>query len=151
MIKRARPVESQDSGPVSGTTVSAARRTAVVAIALIGCAALVGIGSRWGLWYLPFAGGLAIGVLTGVKRVRTRAAVWSGGTVAFAGWAAPLLWRAAAGQPVGSTARSVAALAGLPPLAAVIITATLLIAVLQSLLGIWLGRSTVRALLASPA
>jgi hypothetical protein len=149
--KRTKTFESPDSSPVSGTTtVPAVRRPAVVAVALLCGAALVGIGSWWGLWYLPFVGGLAIGVLTRVKRMRARAAVWSGGTVAIGGWGAPLLWRAAIGEPVGSTARTVAALAGVPPLAAVIITATLLIALLQAFLGIWLGRSTVRALVPNP-
>jgi hypothetical protein len=153
MIKRTRTrtFESPDGSPVSGTTtVSAVRRSAVVAAALVCGAALVGIGSRWGLWYLPFVGGLAIGVLTRVKQMRTRAAAWSGGAIAIGGWGAPLLWRAATGEPVGSTARSVAALAGVPPLAVVIITATLLIALLQAFLGIWLGRSTVRALVTKP-
>lgn len=151
MIKRTRTVDTPDGGPASGTTTaSAARRPAVVAIALVCGAALVGIGSRWDLWYLPFVGGLAIGVLTRVKRMRTRAALWSAGAVAIGGWAAPLLWRAATGEPVGSTARSVAALAGVPPLAAIIIAATLLVALLQAFLGVWLGRSAVRALVTNP-
>ena len=61
--------------------------------------------------------------------------------MAAAGWAVPLAWLAGQGRPVGATARVVAALAGLPPHAAVAIAVTLLVAVLQALAGLWLGWS----------
>jgi hypothetical protein len=61
--------------------------------------------------------------------------------MAAAGWAIPLLWQAMRGQPAGATARVIAALAGLPPHATVGIVVTLLVAVLQAVVGLWLGRA----------
>jgi hypothetical protein len=61
--------------------------------------------------------------------------------MAAAGWGIPLWWSAWRGSAVGATARVVAALAGLPPHAAAAIAATLLVAVIQTLLGLWLGRT----------
>ena len=58
--------------------------------------------------------------------------------MAAIGWAIPLGWQALHGAPVRATARVVAALAGLPPHAAVAIAATLVVAVLQALAGLWL-------------
>jgi hypothetical protein len=57
-------------------------------------------------------------------------------------WAA-VLWRdAGRGAAVGATARTVAALAGLPPSAVVTVVATLLVALLQATVGGWLGRAS---------
>jgi hypothetical protein len=57
------------------------------------------------------------------------------------GWVLPLIWLLIQGEPVGATARVVAALAGLPPYAAIVVAATLLIAVIQAAVGTWLGWS----------
>jgi hypothetical protein len=43
--------------------------------------------------------------------------------------------------PTGATARAIAALAGLPPYAAVAVAVTLLLAALQVLAGAWLARA----------
>jgi hypothetical protein len=61
--------------------------------------------------------------------------------MAAAGWGIPLLWQAVRGQPAGATARVVAALAGLPPHATVGVVVTLLVAGLQAVVGLWLGRA----------
>ena len=57
-------------------------------------------------------------------------------SVAVAGWALPLWILALRGLPAGATAtRAIAALAGIPPYAAVAIAVTLLLAALQTLAG----------------
>ncbi len=113
---------------------------------LLGCLAAVAVlaaGAAVGWWFLPFVAGLAGGVAARYGRWRRRAAVAAAIIVAAAGWAVPLVWQAGQGLPVGGTARVVAALAGLPPQAAVGIAATLLVAVLQVLTGLWLGWSLI--------
>jgi len=53
-----------------------------------------------------------------------------------------VLWLLALdGQPAGATARTVAALAGLPPYAGVTLAVVALLAVLQVLAGAWLARA----------
>jgi hypothetical protein len=61
--------------------------------------------------------------------------------MALVGWGIPLWWPALHGQPSGATARVIAALAGLPAHAVAGIAVTLLVAVLQVLVGAWLGRA----------
>jgi hypothetical protein len=53
----------------------------------------------------------------------------------------PLLWQAFRGEPVGATARVIAALGGLPPHAAFGVVVTLVVACLQAAAGLWLGRA----------
>lgn len=103
--------------------------------------AVAAVGSVLGLWFLPFVCGLLAGVCGRLVGARARAAVLASGAVAVGGWGVPLLWRALAGEAVGSTAHAVAALAGLPPIGAIVLAATLLVAVLQGLCGAWLGWS----------
>ena len=62
---------------------------------------------------------------------------------AIAGWAVPLWILALRGLPAGATARAIAALAGIPPYAAVAVVVTLLLAALQTLVGAWLARAFV--------
>jgi hypothetical protein len=57
------------------------------------------------------------------------------------GWGAALWWPALSGAPAGATARTIAALAGLPPHAWAAVAATLLLGVLQSVVAFWLARS----------
>jgi hypothetical protein len=62
--------------------------------------------------------------------------------MAVLGWGVPLYWPAVVeGQPAGATARVIAALAGVPPHAVVGVLVTLLVAVLQAVVGLWLGRA----------
>ena len=61
--------------------------------------------------------------------------------MATVGWGAPLLWPAIRGAPAGATARIIAALAGLPPHAAIGVVFTVLVPCLQAVVGLWLGRA----------
>jgi hypothetical protein len=129
----------------AGPGLTAPGRALARVLPAIAGAAVVAAGSAAGLWYLPFAAGLAAGICTRLTRAGRLAAV--GYAVASSlGWPAVLLWRALAGQPIGATARAAAGLAGLPPLAALTIAVTVLIALLQSLAGAWLARSVTAAI-----
>ena len=94
-------------------------------------------GANLGLWFVPFVVGAAAGTL--LPRPRGTLLVITAGAVA--GWAIALWIMALNSLPVGATARSIAALAGLPPYAAVAIAVTLLLAALQALAGTWLARA----------
>ncbi len=111
---------------------------------LLACLAgvvLIAAGGAFGWWFVPFVVGLAAGIAAGYGRWRLRVALLAVTLMAVAGWAILLGWSAWRGAAVGATARVVAALAGLPPHAAVAIAATLLVAVIQALVGLWLGRT----------
>jgi hypothetical protein len=103
-------------------------------VAVVTCA----IGTYVGLWFLPFIVGIGVGMRP-VSRARWAAIPAMAGAVA--GWAIPLWVLALRGLPIGATARTVAALAGLPPYAGVTVAATLLLAALQVLTGAWLARA----------
>ncbi|WP_371495131.1 hypothetical protein OG871_07190 [Kitasatospora sp. NBC_00374] len=96
---------------------------------------LVALGSAAGLWYAPFAVGVLGGAAGAVRRTRLPARLGLAALSGAAGWALLLGWRALTGQPVGATAETIAALAGLPSSAALAVAATLLVAVLQALAG----------------
>ncbi len=102
-------------------------------------AAVVGATAALGLWFIPFVAGVAAGLLS-LRRPGIVPAVALG---AIAGWALPLWILALRGLPAGATARAIAALAGIPPYAAVAIMVTLLLAALQALAGAWLARALV--------
>lgn len=104
-------------------------------------AAIVAVAAEAGLWFMPFAVGLAAGLATPRAGWRTRRALAAVLFMAVAGWGVPLVWRTAAGQPVGATARVIAALGGLPPHAAFGVVFALLVACLQAAVGLWLGRA----------
>lgn len=101
--------------------------------------ACVTAGAVAGLWFLPFVVGLAAGVLSCYAGLRMSLA--GAAVAAIAGWAIPLWWLALHDAPVGATARTVAALAGLPPYAGVAVAVALLAAALQALAGLWLARA----------
>jgi hypothetical protein len=107
---------------------------AVITVVAAGTAAL-------GLWFVPFVAGAAAGLLS-LRRPKVVPAAVAG---AVAGWALPLWILALRGLPSGATARSIAALAGIPPYAAVTVLVTLLLAALQALAGAWLARALARA------
>jgi hypothetical protein len=98
-----------------------------------------GASLRW--WFVPFAVGAVAGTAARYGRWRLRAALLAVTLMAAVGWGVPLWWSAWRGAPVGAAARVVAALAGLPPHAAVALAATLAVAVIQALFGLWLGRA----------
>lgn len=112
-----------------------------VTLWLLGCLATVAViaaAAMIGWWFMPFVAGLAGGIASHLGRWRLRTALLATIVVAALGWAVPLGWHTAA---VRATARVVAALAGLPAHSSVGIAATLLVAVLQALAGLWLGRA----------
>jgi len=104
-------------------------------------AVVIAVAAEFGLWFVPFAIGLAAGLASGRAGWRLRHALPAVIVMAVAGWGIPLLWQAVRGQPAGATARVIAALAGLPPHAAVGVVVTLLVASLQAVVGLWLGRA----------
>ncbi|HEY3878860.1 MAG TPA: hypothetical protein VGM12_09700 [Trebonia sp.] len=91
-----------------------------------------------GLWFMPFVVGVWFGALPPRRGGSTVPVVTAG---AVAGWAVSLWTISYQGLPAGATARAIAALAGLPPYAAVTIAVTLLLAALQALAGSWLARA----------
>jgi hypothetical protein len=101
-------------------------------------AVIVGFGAVLGLWFLPFVAGVAAGL---APRWRPRSALGLALPAVAAGWGAVLWWGALSGAPAGATARVIAALAGLPPHAAVGVAATLVVGLLQVLAAFWLTRA----------
>jgi hypothetical protein len=100
-------------------------------------AALLGLGAWLGLWWLPFVAGVA----AGLARWRVRSALGWVVLAVLAGWGVTLWVPAWSGAPADATARVVAALAGLPPFAAVGVAGTLLVGVLQGVVAVWLTRA----------
>jgi hypothetical protein len=109
------------------------------AVMVVAGAAVIAVTAHAGLWFMPFVVGVAAGVAWSRAGWRGYWAVASVLVMAAAGWGAPLVWQAAAGEPVGATARVIAALGGLPPDAFVGVVLTLLVAGLQAAVGLWLG------------
>ena len=111
-------------------------------LACVAGAAIVATGALAGWWFLPFLAGLAAGLAIRFGRLRLRTALAAAVVVAVAGWGAALAWLALRdGLPEVAVGRSIAALAGLPASAAVAIAVTLLVAVVQAVAGLWLGRA----------
>jgi hypothetical protein len=110
---------------------------------LAGCAVtavILGFGAALGLWWLPFVAGLA----AAAAPWRVRSALALVVLAVAVGWGAALGWPAWFGAPAGATARVIAALAGLPPHAAVAVAATMAVGVLQALTAVWLVRAAYR-------
>lgn len=72
---------------------------------------------------------------------RMRVTLPATASMAAAGGGAALWWLVLRGTPDGQVARAIAALAGLPPHAAITIAIVILVAVIQALAGLWLGRA----------
>ncbi len=109
---------------------------------MAGCVAAVAaiwIGAAYGLWFLPFAVSAVVGYAACAAGTGSGIAVLTAIGLALAGWALAFADLLVRGWPIGATARIVAALAGLPPEAAVAIAAVFLIAALQAAAGTWLG------------
>ncbi|MFE2923579.1 hypothetical protein [Streptomyces goshikiensis] len=137
------PAEPEQRGSAAPPAPAARRRALRGAVAILGGATLVWLGTLAALWFLP----LLAGAVTGVVSRFTAGARPRGYLVASCGaalgWALPLGVQALGGAPVGEVARTTAALAGLPPLAAVAFGLTFLVAVVQALAGVWFGRTVV--------
>jgi hypothetical protein len=111
---------------------------------LLGClaaAAVVAAAALPGLWFVPFLAGVAAGLAAHYGRWRLRVSLPATAAIAVAGWGAALWWLVLRGLPEGAVAREIAALAGLPAHAPVAVAATLLVAVVQAVVGLWLGRA----------
>jgi hypothetical protein len=112
-----------------------------LAIVLAG-ALVIAVTAELGLWFVPFLAGLAMSLIAARQGWRWRHTLPAVLVMTLIGWGVPLYWPALVqGQPAGATARVIAALAGLPPYAFTGVLATLLVAVLQALAGLWLGRA----------
>ncbi|HUN35362.1 MAG TPA: hypothetical protein VMU95_25455 [Trebonia sp.] len=105
----------------------------VVAVVVAGTA-------QAGLWWVPFLAGVAAGLLPPERGWRVVLAAAAG---AAAGWGLPLWILSLRGYPAGATARVIAALAGIPPYAALTVTVALLLAFLLAVTGAWLVRAVV--------
>jgi hypothetical protein len=120
------------------------RRGPVFAWVLAGLAGalIVAAGALAGWWFLPFLAGLGTGLAAHFARLRLRAALLAAVLMAAGGWGAALAWLAVAdGLPEVTVARTIAALAGLPASAAVAMAVTLMVAAIQAVAGVWLGRA----------
>ena len=110
--------------------------------AVLAGALIIAVTAELGLWFVPFLAGLAVGLLTPRWGWRQRHILPAVLVMTLVGWGVPLYWPALVqGQPAGATARVIGALAGLPPYAFTGVLVTLLVAVLQAIVGLWLGRA----------
>ena len=104
-------------------------------------AVAIAVGAYLGSWFMPFVLGLLAGLANKIGGWPVRLALPAIALMAALGWGAPLVWATMHGQPYGAVAREMAAIAGLPGYAAVGLAGTLLVAVVQAIVGYWLGRA----------
>lgn len=130
-----RPLRPSFSRPTHAGPMSAWLAAGVVGAGLIGATALAG------LWFFPMIIGVIGGIAARWGQWRLRVMVPAIVLISAAGWAAALIDQAAAGLPIGATARTIAAIGGLPAFAAMGVAVTLGVAVLLGLVGLWLGRA----------
>jgi hypothetical protein len=107
---------------------------------LLGTVAIA-IGAYSGSWWIPFVLGLLAGFANKVGGWPVRLALPAVVLMAAIGWGVPLGWAALHGQPYGAVAREAAALSGLPAHASVGLGVTVLVAIVQVIVGYWLGRA----------
>lgn len=120
----------QHAGPASAWILAGVVGMAVIAVA-----------AAFGVWFMPFVVGVVTGVAMRWGGWRLRVTVPAMVLVAALGWGIALWVTTLRGHPVGATARTIAALAGLPAFAAAAIGLTLAVSVVQALAGLWLGRA----------
>jgi len=101
----------------------------------------IAIGAYLGSWFMPFILGMLAGLANKVGGWPARLALPAVALMAAIGWGAPLALATLQGQPYGAVAREVAAIGGLPGYAAVGLGGTVLVAVVQVIVGYWLGRA----------
>lgn len=111
-------------------------------LALLAGVLAIWAGAVLGWWFLPFAVGVAGGVANRFGGWPTKVALPAIAVMAAAGWGIALLWQVVSNhQPYGAVAREIAAIGGLPGFAATGFAVTLLIAIVQAIVGYWLGRA----------
>lgn len=135
-----RPAPPRPFRPSFTRTTHAGPTWTWIAAGLVG-AGLVGLAALAGLWFAPLIVGFIGGTAARWGRWRLRVMAPAVVMINAAGWGAALLDQAAAGLPVGATARVIAAIGGLPAFAAAGVAVTLGVAVLLGLVGLWLGRA----------
>jgi hypothetical protein len=111
------------------------------ALALAGVAALIAAGTVIGWWFVPFVAGLAAGLANRFGGWPTSTALPAVAAAAAVGWGIPLGWNAVSGQAYASAARHIAASNGLPRSMVAGVALALLVAVVQAVVGYWLGRA----------
>lgn len=107
---------------------------------VLGMAAIMA-GAWLGWWFMPFGVGVLAGLANRAGGWSARLALPAVAVMAAAGWAVPLAWPVLHGEPYGAVAREAAALGGLPASAAIGMSVTVLVAVVQVIVGYWLGRA----------
>jgi hypothetical protein len=110
-------------------------------LGLLAGTAVIGGGAVIGWWFMPFAVGLAAGLANRVAGWRIRIALPAVAAMGLAGWGIPMGWQLLHGQPFDVAARTVLAHIGLRAAAGAGMTATLVVAVVQTVVGYWLGRA----------
>lgn len=136
----ARPSPPRPFRPSFSRPTHAGPRWAWIAAGVVS-AGLIGATALAGLWFIPLVFGVVAGIAARWGQWRARVMVPAVVMISAAGWAAALVDRAAAGLPIGATARTIAAIGGLPAFAVVGVAVTLGVAVLLGLVGLWLGRA----------
>jgi hypothetical protein len=136
----AKPAPPRQFQPSFNRTTHAGSTLAWIAAGLVS-AGLIGLGAMAGLWFVPLIIGVIGGVAARWGQWRLRVMVPAVVIVSASGWGAVLVGQAAAGLPVGATARVIAAIGGLPAFASVGVALTLGVAVLLGLVGLWFGRA----------
>lgn len=135
-----RPAPPKQFRPSFSRPTRTRSRWAWIAAVLIGVG-LVAVSASAGLWFTPFVVGLASGLVTRWGEWRLLVVGPAVLAVCALGWGTALAYPALHGLPVGATARTIAAISGLPAFAAVGVVMTLGVAVLLGLIGLWLGRA----------
>lgn len=115
--------------------------TWVPIVAALGGAGLIALGASAGLWFIPMVVGVISGMAVRWAEWRLSATALVVMAMSALGWGAPLFGLALRGLPAGAAARTIAGVAGLPAYAVVGVGMTLAVAVLQGLVGLWLGRA----------
>ena len=135
-----RPAPPKQFRPSFSRPTRTGSTSAWIAAALAG-AGLIGVSADAGLWFMPFVVGLAGGLAAKWGEWPLRVMGSAVIAVCALGWGAALAYQAVRGLPIGATARTIAAISGLPAFAAAGVAEALGVAVLLGLVGLWLGRA----------
>jgi hypothetical protein len=110
-------------------------------VAMLAGAIVIAGAAKVGWWFAPFVVGALAGVANFIGAWRARVAVPAIVVVAVLGWGLPLAWAELHGRRYGALARLVSASLGLPASAVDGFAVTVLLAVVQAVVGFWLGRA----------
>jgi hypothetical protein len=110
-------------------------------VALLAGAALIGGAAKAGWWFAPFVVGALAGLANWIGAWRARTAVPAIAVMAVVGWGVPLAWAEVHGQRYGAMARLISAILGFPASAVNGFAVTIAVAVVQAVVGYWLGRA----------